>query len=537
MNSVDDLQDVIRCDLCETPVPFYCCDICHTNLCKTCVGGHMSDRSTEHNVIPFEERKSTITCAKHSVKKCELHCEHCNIPICSSCISSNEHDLHKKIDITENFKSKRKLLQRDIQEIGEVILPEHKHIMSRIQRRKDDLREYAEDFKRKLKEEEEDKIQKIREATKNHISIIDAKIVPKHLNFLNACEKKYHQQRSEIKKHRADMNELQSSDDKKLISLYESKNQEFRRFPENNIIPSYEKGSITIENYEKEFSSKLSKIKTPLGEPKVITNIITDHGQKNTLFDVSCQNDSEFWVCGNDKNIRLYNLKGELLKNIETISGNSPTGISLTRRGDLLYTHLENKTINIVTKDRVEVVVKLHEWKPLNVCSTSGSSGDFLVIMNKPEQTKVVRYSGSTVKKTIQYDNNHRPLFSVDETDDKFICENGNQDICVSDMFANEIVVVSSAGNPRFTYIGSSSPHACKNSFFPIGITTDSQNNILTADRSNHCIHIVDEDGQFLRYIDNCDLNDPWGVCLDSKDNLFVVELSTGHVKKIKYFK
>ena len=190
MNSVDDLQDVIRCDLCETAVPFYCCDICHTNLCKTCVGGHMSDRSTEHNVIPFEERKSTITCAKHSVKKCELHCEHCNIPICSSCISSNEHDLHKKFDITENFKSKRKLLQRDIQEIGEVILPEHEHIMSRIQRRKDDLREYAEDFKRKLKEEEEDKIQKIREATKNHIFIIDAKIVPKHLNFLNACEKK-----------------------------------------------------------------------------------------------------------------------------------------------------------------------------------------------------------------------------------------------------------------------------------------------------------------------------------------------------------
>ena len=333
------------------------------------------------------------------------------------------------------------------------------------------------------------------------------------------------------------MNELYNSDDKKLISCYESKKQEFRRFPDNNIIPSYEKGSITIENYEKEFSSRLSEIKTPLGEPKVITNIITDHGQKNTLFDVSCQNDSEFWVCGDDKNIRLYNLKGELLNSIETISGNSPAGIALTRRGDLLYTDFENKTVNVVTTEKIEEVVKL-EWKPLNVCGTS--SGDFLVIMVEPteseEQTKVVRYSGSTVKQTMQYDNNHRRLFSTNETK-MFICENGNQNICVSDNVANAVVVVCSDGNLRFRYTGPSSPQACKNSFFPVGITTDSQNHILTADRSNYCIHIVDEDGQFLRYIDNCDLNDPWGVCLDSKDNLFVVELTTGHVKKNQYFK
>ncbi|XP_062573186.1 uncharacterized protein LOC134235105 [Saccostrea cucullata] len=70
--------------------------------------------------------------------------------------------------------------------------------------------------------------------------------------------------------------------------------------------------------------------------------------------------------------------------------------------------------------------------------------------------------------------------------------------------------------------------------FDPLEITSDSQSHILTADYKNECVHIIDQDGQFLRNI-QCGLSKPIGLSVDTNDNLFVAQSLNTQVKKIKY--
>lgn len=83
----------------------------------------------------------------------------------------------------------------------------------------------------------------------------------------------------------------------------------------------------------------------------------------------------------------------------------------MTRNGNLVYTDITDKTVNIVKDTQIYELIKLTYWRPLNVCSTFSS--DLLVFMSSDDniQTKLVGYCGSTLKHTIQFDENGAPLF------------------------------------------------------------------------------------------------------------------------------
>lgn len=148
------------------------------------------------------------------------------------------------------------------------------------------------------------------------------------------------------------------------------------------------------------------------------------------------------------------------------------------------------------------------------------------------KQTRVVRYSGTAEKQSIQFDDKGQLLFHS-YNGYKYIAENRNLDICVVDCQAGAVVVLDQTGKlVRFRYTGEMI--ARKNMLFcPLGLATDSQCQILISDISNDCIHVIDQDGQFLRYID-CGLKCPWGLCTDKDDNLFVAGKG-GSLRKIKY--
>ncbi|XP_056008580.1 uncharacterized protein LOC130051195 [Ostrea edulis] len=281
-----------------------------------------------------------------------------------------------------------------------------------------------------------------------------------------------------------------------------------------------------------------------LDEPRITATIDTGH---SPLFSVSCLGEEQVWTCGKNKIIKLLNLQDKLLTSIQTESGNDPRDITVSWDGDLLYTDPGNKTVNLVKNKQVQTVIRLQGWKPLYVCTTI--SDDLLVTMISDgyKQYKVVRYFGSTETHIIQFDDQGQPLYSSDDM--KYISENRNLDICVADWAAKAVVVVNQSGKLRFRYTGH--PSNIEELFYPCGITTDSQSHILTADCNNDRIHILDQNGQFLRYIDTyyksslwgllryidnkCNIRHQWGLCVDIRDNLFVAECDTGQVKQIQY--
>ncbi|XP_034317395.2 E3 ubiquitin-protein ligase TRIM71-like [Magallana gigas] len=564
-------QDVVRCTLCKTSVAPMYCEVCHIHLCKYCVEKHLSDSSIVHNVVSLKQYLSTLNspkCRKHPTKQCDLHCKQCDIPICTKCISSETHLGHKLVDIFQNFEDKKEDLIKELQELEKSIYPKYQEISSAIPVQKADLSKSSQKLTTAINKQGEvwhREIDIIIQKLKSNAAEMESK----NLVALNKQDDEITHTISEITQNIADLKKLLDSNDVSRVSAYKSRIVDFRTLPPklkmsqlnfrpreihtDQLIEQF--GSLSAFSFtteKQDFSMPTQGASPPdrslMEVPRVITAIDTEYKYLNI---VKCLSDKEIWTFGNDemfiKNIRgeqgmfnhgydnkmrLYNLQGELVQSVQTKSGNRPYDIAVTRSGNLVYTDYTDRTVNIVKNTEIQTMIRLRGWTPFGFCITS--SGDLLVVMISGDckQSKVVCYSGSTEKLTIQYDDKGQPLYSS-TGDDKYICENRNQDICVADRGTSAVVVVNQAGKLRFTYTGH--PSSTKRSFDPRGITTDSQGRILTADICNHCIHILDQDGQFLRYIDNCPLHRPFGLCVDTQNNLFVAE-KKGKVKKIQYY-
>ncbi|XP_078331327.1 uncharacterized protein LOC144625119 [Crassostrea virginica] len=529
-------QDVIRCDLCETPVPPKHCDICHIHLCEACVGKHLSDKSKNHYIVPFKMRGIAPKCTKHSTKVCKKLCTTCNIPVCRLCVASRKHKQHKKEDILTLFETKRKLMQKDLQDLEKSIYPRYQEAATNIPVQREDVNKHSQKLTTALDKQGEalhTEIDTIIQGMKSDIDDMDAQ----HIAAIDQQEDAINNTIPEITQAILDLKRLLDTSDVCLVSEYTSRTAKFRSMPAQFqvTLPTFTPQEIHREQIHQQIGS-LSELAITflLDEPRILTDIQT---QCRYLRSVSCLSDSELWTCGDNDNIlRLYNLQGELLRSVQAKSRLPPDDIAVTRSGDLVYTDYWDSSINLVSGTQIQTLITLRGWRPLRLCSTS--SGDLLVIMTTDDwkQTKVVRYSGYTVKQSIQWDDQGKPLYSSGGLFGyKYLSENRNSDICVADRDAGAVVVVSETGKLRFRYTGP--PFTPQESFCPRGITTDSRANILTSDPENDRIHIIDQDGHFLRFIHYCGLQGPWGLCVDSRDNLFVAEYYTCKVKKLQYYK
>ncbi|XP_078340730.1 uncharacterized protein LOC111106105 [Crassostrea virginica] len=547
-------QDVARCDLCKTAIAQSYCDFCHVNLCKPCIGAHISDEYDKHKIVPILQRKSTLIypkCETHQNKTCEYQCKDCNIPICSDCIVAKQHNKeHEFIKLEEVFNAKKKHIRRVTEELEKQFLPAYEDIANDLELQIASLDgEY-----KKLSTEMSRQREEIHREVDNAFNQMEkeiGEIKVKHKSILQKHLDEIKQLQSSTLQTLNALNEVEESNEVSATINYSCKTEELSKLPPKVIVsmPKFIPNQIKREELccligkltplsttleERVFTAKKSNtsVRELLDKPELLNTIKTGHKK---LRSVTCHNDEQIWTSGGTGDIKCFNIQSVLLKTIQTKSGGFPWDIAVDTTGALLYCQLKTRTVYKVKNGQIQAIITLQGWRPINLCVTS--FGDLLVSMISDDETqsKVIRYSGSTVKQTIQFDDEGQPLYSGNPYI-KYISENRNLDICVADNGAGAVVVVNQTGKLRFKYTGHSSTTKNK-PFEPLGITTDSQGRILTADMDNHCIHILDTDGQFLRYIDNCGLSYPYGLCVDSNDSMFVCEYLKGSVKKIRYSK
>nr|XP_022308028.1 uncharacterized protein LOC111114031 [Crassostrea virginica] len=454
----------------------------------------------------------------------------------------------------ENYQSKQSEIRRDLQELESFIFPKCYEALADVPVQKKEMSKHSQELKKALMNQRDvlvEELDAIIQKMHSEIDDMDSK-------YLAATEKQEYEINNTINvisRVIQDLKRRLDSENICLVSKYKSRNKEFRKLPlkQNVTLPKFQLSKTDRKNIIHLFGSltpmyletveQIYPLQNPEAEPKNWSTLEVPGGTTdiatgyNRLWNMACLSDEEIWTCGNDGLLKLYNLQGDLLKSVNTRSGGI-SDIAVTRSKDVVFPDKCDKSINIVKNAEIQPVLRLEGWYPHGVCSTF--SGDLLVSMNNDNhtQSKVVRYTDFKEKQSIQFNDHGYPLFT--SLCGLYLTENRNLDICVADINARAVVVVNAAGKLRFRYTGHMHISGIFLECTPVGIATDSQGRILIAEIYNYSIHILDQDGHFLRYfnkVNDCYLNtnDVFGLCVDSNGNLFLGGHYTGNVKKIQY--
>uniref|UniRef100_A0A8W8P1K1 Uncharacterized protein n=1 Tax=Magallana gigas TaxID=29159 RepID=A0A8W8P1K1_MAGGI len=296
---------------------------------------------------------------------------------------------------------------------------------------------------------------------------------------------------------------------------------------ENQILDMFGKLQLKNSNVSDKQQSVLQLMETPV----TLKEIQSPYGNKSELWRITCEGTGKLWVSGNNGTINQIDWDGSILKTIN-LSKNA-VGLSLNVQQEIVFIKgWEDTKVFKYKNNNVVTLLELSNWRPRGLCHTI--NGNLLISMRSLDeaQSRVVRYSGSSECQVIMNDKRGKPLFSVHSRTVLHLIENGNGDICVADYAGNAVVVVNSSGILRFRYGGNKITKKKNKTFEPLNIVNDKQCHILIHNQLNNNVHIIDCDGNFIRYIKYpCN----GGISVDTDHNLVVGESVTGKIRIIKY--
>lgn len=540
----------LKCDICENLVSFSC-RLCRVNICDTCVQVHLREKAISgHDIVEYgtKDEDEECICELHPPNGCSTYCKTCDIPICKLCVSDN-HNTHETSQLSEQIEQLLKKIERENGRLQsfktelQIVQDHTKNILSSLTmfytQRKDEITARGEEWHKYVK-----------------------KTVQKLHHELNGMQNEHEgtllEQKKEVEKVIKNVDEI----NKQVARLQNSKNlkelQNFvpiiekqdslREFSHDQYpLPIFYACKIDenylqtffghIEREKKEcfsaFARKLEETELrdqqmQVLEMPTVTSVI-DSGfpineqNKNRLYDLAITDDNKVWMGGHSKELKLFDLQGNLHRTVHITC----IGLFLcVHNNHVVYSDFADKSVKIKPDSNVVVTMfTTKDWNPSGLTRTG--SGDLLVCLQLGDHSKVVRYSSTgTVLQSIQYDSYGQPLYESP----KYIAENVNGDVIVTDWKKNAVIAVNRLGIYRYSFLWK------EGKSFVCSVATDLVGHVLVTDFLGIKMCILDRDGRFLRYIILEDgIKNARGLCTFGNGEVIVAECLTGIAKRIKY--
>nr|XP_034326321.1 uncharacterized protein LOC117689406 [Crassostrea gigas] len=527
MESRNEAQHLVECDLCQQPVSFFC-RRCGVNLCDPCVTVHLRAKSTNvHEIVDFarKEDDDTCHCDSHPQNDCFAYCKTCDAPICILCVSI-KHKSHEMSELSDKIEELLKVIAKEndrlqsskheLQRVLEHTTKLLSSISSAYKVRKDEVTARGEEWHKQIEETVKKLHQELDDMQTEHEAVLQ-------------------KQKKEFEEMIGKVDEMNG----KTVKLKKSKNvKEMQTF-----VPVIQKQKSLIEVSQYSFpklyeykideylENKLKENELPdrriLDVPTVTyvidTGFPAHEEYKTRLYDMTVTDDNKVWMGGQSTELKLFDLQGYLHHTVRiTVKGL----YFCMYNKQVVYIDQNNKAVKLISDtDTLVTMFTTGDWTPYGI--RSAASGDLLVCLRKDDQSKVVRYSSTgTVLQEIQYDSQCQPLYKKTN----YIAENVNGDIIVTDWKKNAVIAVDRLGIFRYSYSGKDSDYnVCS-------VATDSVGHVIVTDFKGNKVHMLDRDGRFLRYIiPEGGIKDPRAVCILGHGEMLVGDTMTGIAKRIKY--
>ncbi|XP_063402141.1 uncharacterized protein LOC134686399 [Mytilus trossulus] len=532
-----------KCHKCgDTTEVSWKCEACNILLCFRC-GNRHAELGLKHSVVNFEKNEEAKPILK--IKQCDSHkerdisnfCLDCNKPVCSTCLSTHEHQGHVLEENEIIYMRRSNKLRKYSDKFKSYFLP----FFSREQERLDEMLKHHQDM---IEEEKQRIIDNDKE--------LKDKITQQTDHLLQELENQWEDTRGEIKqlKQKTERNIVAINSRVQLIDMKQTCNdidticelENDTKVFQSNIDHSYLQLPLEGKKFRKEIFDEIQieNIVSALEKVKlsdVIDFSVLGSFDTNTesIDCISVNEDDTIWTNFNNNLLRKY--KMDLEKGINMLEKKpiAVNDIAMTNSGDLLLAVVKDHCIKTLNKSGT--IKDFYNYKtgllrtPIHATAVHvQKNGNVLVGFKEDNPRKetiqkifVLTPNGRKERQLELANENRESLCTLVY---RLTTNNNNDDIIIVDQISineGQIVAIDKSNQLKWCYTGNTAGEL-QNTFSPRGLVTTSQNNFIVCDERNNALHVLNENGQVLLYKDkgSFEIESPYAIAINNKGHILL---------------